>query len=232
MTYEECVEASLRTDAVSPPRPPSRAPAPTPYLTKRDRFPVSLAHANTENVPQSKRLKMKVTNKYVAKRLTQVGRDLVHLVVWEGVKITEAHKLLKISPSWCRALAASPPVIGYQNEQLDVRRRGERPRNFHRLTEIRDQSGNQNAAVAAIKVLEQIDERVANAAPGAREVSPGFVIQVNVSTANSGSPAGVSAIAIDNAPVSTVIDAQRVDAIAHDDSDVLWIDGRDETRRS
>jgi hypothetical protein len=68
-------------------------------------------------------------------------------------------------------------VLAYFNAQLDVLRTAARPRNFHRLEEIRDHSDNAMASVSAIKELEKGAVEAVNN-PQAAQRMPGLVIYI------------------------------------------------------
>lgn len=191
---------------------------------------MSVVAVNPNQHRAGPRPRVPAPNKFIAKRLTQAGRDLVQALVFDGIPLTSIHEHLGISRSWARALAASPPVIAHMHEQLDVRRKAERPRNFHRLTELRDQDDNKAAAVSAIKVLEQIEDSRASGGHGERVVTPGYVIQVNVNSQdggpNPGRYRGATVEATANPLISQADDVN--DQLTSDDEVVLWIDGRGE----
>jgi len=166
----------------------------------------------------------KPTKTVVAKRLTKVGRQFVELMVWEGMNRVQAATKLGISASWSYSLLASPTVNDYMRQQLDVRRKGEAPRNLARLTELRDQDENKAAAVSAIKVLEQITDEATRAGGADRNLMPGFIVRVNV---NNGPVSPRVGETIDAKPLIEHASAVN-DQLSVGLDDVYWIDGTGE----
>lgn len=76
-----------------------------------------------------------------------------------------------------REALKKPHVKAYYLSGLQVLRDSERARNIRALTEVRDQTNNPMARVAAVKALEQPDEAAAAAANGSARL-PGLTIVV------------------------------------------------------
>jgi hypothetical protein len=96
----------------------------------------------------------------------------------EGARRPEAAQRAGLSDHGLRAALRKPHVRQHYREQLEVMRESERPRNILRAAEIRDQDRNLTASVAAIKVLEGMDEERVTPA-GMRATTPGVVIVIN-----------------------------------------------------
>jgi hypothetical protein len=101
-------------------------------------------------------------------------------MVWEGLKRPDAAKKAGMSDHGLREALRKPHVKAALTAECQVLRDSHRPRNIHRLAEIRDKADNQ-PAVQAIKVLEQIGED-----QGARfniqlglEIRAGYVIDIS-----------------------------------------------------
>jgi hypothetical protein len=102
-----------------------------------------------------------------------------------------------------------PEVARHWNSQLVVLRRGESAANVHALAGVRDESGNAMAKVAAVKVLEQLDNEAAQRSPAGSVSSPGLTIVIQHAASSAIERPGQS-ITIDAAPIP----AARQPAIA------------------
>jgi hypothetical protein len=105
-------------------------------------------------------------------------------MVEKGSRRAEAAKVAGMTDHSVREAMPKAHVMAFYHAALGILRESERPRTFHRLTALRDQDENKNAAVAAAKALEQItDEQQTN---NKQTVSPGVTIRiVNVSTTSA-----------------------------------------------
>lgn len=118
-----------------------------------------------------------------AHRVTGKVRTALDAMIWGALPRREAAAKAGISEHGLYKALRKPPVRAYYLAGLDVLRTSERARNIHTLAEVRDQTSNQMARVAAVKALEQLDDQPANAA--ARAISPGFIIQVITPSASA-----------------------------------------------
>lgn len=103
-------------------------------------------------------------------------RAAIEAMVWEGARRPDAAAAAGMKDHSLRAALKKPHVLAYLRAEMDVLRSSERPRNIHRLVEIRDKADNM-PAVNAIRMLEQIDEehqRLGTLAPQL----PGLVVVV------------------------------------------------------
>ncbi|CCE06447.1 hypothetical protein BRAS3843_1730016 [Bradyrhizobium sp. STM 3843] len=107
-------------------------------------------------------------------------RTAILAMVWEGARRAQAAEKAKMTDHSLRAALKKPHVLAFMNAELRVLRESERPKTIHRLTELRDQDRNANAAVAACKALEQISDAEA-AKPGSNTLpqAPGLVVILN-----------------------------------------------------
>src|SRR6516164_5705692 len=96
-------------------------------------------------------------------------------MVWKGSRRDDAAKANHMSIHGLREALRKPHVKAFYLGELGVLRESERPRTFHRLTALRDQDENRNAAVAAAKALEMLDD-VQTSRPNMP--SPGVTIRV------------------------------------------------------
>src|SRR6516164_6772801 len=108
-------------------------------------------------------------------------------MVWKGSRRDDAAKANNMSIHGLREALRKAHVKAFYLAELGVLRESERPRTFHRLTALRDQDENKNAAVAAAKVLEQISDEQTNRS-GAPTPGPGVTIRILNVTAPSTTP--------------------------------------------
>ena len=97
-------------------------------------------------------------------------------MIWQNLTDNEAAVKFKITVSAIRIGLKRPHVLTYLKEQRQVLLAREFARNSHALIEVRDQTANQMARVAAVRALEQADS---NTLPFVGKPAPGFVIVVN-----------------------------------------------------
>lgn len=109
--------------------------------------------------------------------LTKRVRIAIEAQAFDGLRRAEAAAKAGIAEHTLYQALRKPSVLAFWNECLQVLRTGERARNIHRLTEIREQDENRTAAVQAIKVLEEATESRSNSG-SARAVTPGVVINI------------------------------------------------------
>jgi hypothetical protein len=99
-------------------------------------------------------------------------------MVWEGLKRNDAATAAGLAESSLRFALRKPHVLAYFRAETAALRENLRARNLHRLDKIADDSKNDMAKVASIKVLEQIaDTADQHQRPGDTN-SPGVVIQI------------------------------------------------------
>jgi hypothetical protein len=138
--------------------------------------------------PQSRRQRRKLVAEAIGKidrrrrprGLTSRVKAAIDAIVFDRCSRQEACERAGLTERALYLALAKVEVATYWNGQIEVLRRGERAKNLHRLTDIRDQNSNPAAAVKAVQVLEAVPDDVRRA-PGA--IQPGLVIIVN-------SPAG------------------------------------------
>jgi len=95
------------------------------------------------------------------------------LMVWESLTDNQAAVRVGITIGAIRLALKQPHYRAYYREQCEMLRTRENPRNIHALIDVRDNSGNANARVAAVKALEgQSDQQVASSVTR----SPGVVV--------------------------------------------------------
>jgi hypothetical protein len=97
-------------------------------------------------------------------------------MVWKGSRRDDAAKANSMSIHGLRQALRKPHVKAFYLAELGVLRDSERPRTFRRLTALRDQDENKNAAVSAAKVLEQISDEPLRS--NATVTSPGVTIRI------------------------------------------------------
>jgi hypothetical protein len=97
-------------------------------------------------------------------------------MVWQGLTRCEAAQAAGLQDESLRIALAKPHVIAALRREMEVLRLSERPRNIHRLAQIRDAADNM-PAVNAIKALEEIDDIAARAATSLQR-APGLQIVI------------------------------------------------------
>ena len=95
------------------------------------------------------------------KTLTVSGRlkSAIDRMVWTSMTRPQAATASGMTDHGVREALRKPHVKAYLLEQMQVLRDSERPRNIHRLAEIRDAANNM-PAVQAIRALEEMQEPV------------------------------------------------------------------------
>jgi hypothetical protein len=108
--------------------------------------------------------------------LTIAIRTAIDAMIYDRCTRAEACERAGITTRALYLAFEKSEVAAHFNRCLQVLRVGERAANFHRLTELRDQDSNMNAAVKAVTVLEELDAE-ATARP-LHQPSPGIVIHI------------------------------------------------------
>lgn len=111
-------------------------------------------------------------------KLNSKTRQLVEIMVWEGLPYNEAALQVGLTVRIARQLLARSHVTRYMRQQRQMLREGALPRNITRLIEIRDAADNM-PAVQAIKLLEEMDQ-VERSSPGGvgQSLVPGVTINI------------------------------------------------------
>jgi hypothetical protein len=128
------------------------------------------------------------------KTLSVSGRlkSAIDRMVWNGMRRPQAAQASGMTDHGVREALRKPHVKAYLLEQMQVLRDSERPRNIHRLAEIRDAANNM-PAVQAIRALEEMHDPIAG---GKHSPTPGLVIHIAATEAKpvtiDVSPADVS----------------------------------------
>ena len=113
----------------------------------------------SENLPaEPTRQAIEAHDRSMPKRVTGKLRIAIERLVWFGDRRADAATAAGLTDHGLRSALRKPHVLGYLRSELALLWEGERPRNVHRLAALRDQDDNRNAAVAAIKVLEQLTD--------------------------------------------------------------------------
>jgi hypothetical protein len=109
--------------------------------------------------------------------LTRAIRTAIDAVVFDRCSREEACKKAGITERALYLALEKAEVASYWNSSVVMLRTGEKARNVHVLTEVRDSSGNAMARVAAVKTIEQLIETEAPASTS-HSRQPGVVIQI------------------------------------------------------
>jgi hypothetical protein len=112
-------------------------------------------------------------------RVTGKLKTAIDRMVWFGDKRLDAATAAALTDHGLRTALRKPHVLAYLRSELALLREGERPRNLHRLAALRDQDDNRGAAVAAIKVLEQLTDDPRAPVGITLNLQAGFVIDLS-----------------------------------------------------
>lgn len=110
-----------------------------------------------------------------APRVSAKVKTALKAIVWDGQELAEAAATADLTTQALRQALARPHVIQEWKKERDVFIAYARAGNPHDLLDIRRNSKNDNARVAAAKVIEAItDDRINGTAPAV----PGIVIVI------------------------------------------------------
>jgi hypothetical protein len=110
--------------------------------------------------------------------LTTTVKTAIDLIVFDRISRLEACKRAGITERGLYFALEKPEVAIYFNRSLEVLRSGERPRNIHRLGELRDQDANRAAAVQAIRALEGMGDDAQGRPGSITQVLPGLTVVI------------------------------------------------------
>ncbi|HWL06443.1 MAG TPA: hypothetical protein VNQ99_16170 [Xanthobacteraceae bacterium] len=122
-------------------------------------------------------------------------KQAIDLMVWQNLTDNEAAVKVRMTVQAIRYALKRPHVVRYLREQREVMHTRELARNSHTLVDIRDNSKNAMARVAAVRELEQRHDEDAKAPAAAR--TPGIVIQIIA--AEPASPRVIEGVRVGNA---------------------------------
>src|SRR5664280_1878224 len=105
----------------------------------------------TENLPaEPTRQAIEAKGRTAPGRVTGKLRIAIERMVWYGDKRAAAAAFAGLTDHGLRSALRKGHVLGFLRSELALLKENERPRNVHRLAELREQDDNRNAAVAAI----------------------------------------------------------------------------------
>jgi hypothetical protein len=104
-------------------------------------------------------------------------KQCIDAMVWRNLTDNEAAVEFKMHVTSIRKALKLPHVLRYLKEQREVLHARELARNSHTLIDVRDNSPNGMARIAAVRELERASDE--GEQRGAIARSPGFVIVVN-----------------------------------------------------
>jgi len=167
----------------------------------------------TENLPaETTAQKLAAQDRSAPRRVTGKLKIAIERMVWYGDKRAGAAAFADLTDHGLRSALRKPHVLGFLRSELALLREGERPRNVHRLAELREQDENRNAAVAAIKVLEELAEgpRGSSVSLNLHLPAAGYVIDISsderpmrIVSPQTPAPAPKGPQAIDHEPINT-----------------------------
>jgi hypothetical protein len=111
--------------------------------------------------------------------LTPRVKTAIAAMVQQGLGRKAAAQAAGLSEESLYQALRKPVVLAHYNAELQVLRTSARARNVHVLEEIRDQSGNDMARVAAIKVLEPAERQGGTTVNVGVSITPGYVIDLS-----------------------------------------------------
>jgi len=111
----------------------------------------------TENAKPTRQA-LAVRDRSAPGRVTGKLKIAIDRLVWFGDRRADAAAAANLTDHGLRTALRKSHVLAYLRAELALLREGERPRNVHRLAELRDQDENRAAAVKAVQVLEQLTE--------------------------------------------------------------------------
>lgn len=108
------------------------------------------------------------------------GKLLVALnaMIWEGKKRSEAAAIAGISEHSLYKALRRPPVRAHYLREIEVLRTSGKARRIHRLEELSEQDDNKQAAINAIRALDQLEDDASISRRTGFAASPGFIINI------------------------------------------------------
>lgn len=137
------------------PAKPLSSPAPAPV----SRSPISVETKNGRKL-----------------RMTRRVQHCIDLMVWDGLKRDDAAEKAGMKANSLYVALRKPDVRAYYLSECEVLRTSGRARRIHRLEQMAEQDDNKQAAVNAIRALDNISDEQ-QASIGASR-SPGFQIVI------------------------------------------------------
>ena len=116
--------------------------------------------------------------------LTVAVKTAIDALMYDRCNRAEACERAGITERSLYLALEKPEVAEYFNAALVLLRQGERPRNIHRLAEIRD-AGTGTPAVNAIRALELLAEHDDRPDAPTRRQLPGLVVVINAGASQS-----------------------------------------------
>lgn len=116
--------------------------------------------------------------------LSKRVKEAINLMIFSGWSRKQAAETVGLADNSVYAALRNPEVLAYWNQQLEVLRTGERPRNIHTAIEIRDSdslretASGQKVRLEAAKMLEGDDGHRGTTVNVGIAVTPGYVIDL------------------------------------------------------
>ncbi|MEJ1932587.1 hypothetical protein WDZ92_20320 [Nostoc sp. NIES-2111] len=150
----------------------------------------------------------RTAKRYATQKLNERRRAFVEHIVWDGLSADAAAERVGVSINSARQWLRYPVVMELMANERKALIGGERPRNVHALVDVRENSKNAMARVAAARELESMaaDAGFSKSAQGER---PGYVIAISDSLMQRLQASGtVPQIPPSMAPAQPVIEGQ------------------------
>lgn len=131
----------------------------------------------SDNLPQTRQAAA-IEGRSARNRVTGKLKTAIDLMVWQGLRHTEAAAKAGLAAVSIRAALRKPHVLQYLRAENAALRASVQSRDLHRLDDIADNSKNDMARVTAIKTIERIADLAEQESGRPGAASPGVVIQI------------------------------------------------------
>lgn len=134
---------------------------------------------STDLAPVPTRQALAVEGRSAPQQVTGKLKAALHAMVWEGLKRDDAAAKAGLTVHGLREALKRPHVKAWYLRECDVLRTSGKARRIFRLEALSEQDDNKQAAINAIRALDQLEDEQHQRASGGAISTPGFVIIVN-----------------------------------------------------
>ena len=132
---------------------------------------------NNPPAPYPSRQKLAAQDRSLPNKVTGRLRRAVDAMVWQAASRKEAAELAGMTDHSLRQALRRPHVMHHYLRECEVLRLSGRAKRLHRLEEIAANDRNQNAAVAAIKAAEGLEDQAQAHGRGVPS-TPGLIVVI------------------------------------------------------